>query len=226
MKIDASMQSQGSEGSFPGLCPHCKTKVAFTPIRVNNMADLVLENGQVWLCHRSCPNCNGYVLVVAQNREVVETYPSLPSIETRQLPSEVTSPYREDFEEAVRVFDISPKASAALSRRLLQRLIRDKGQVKHGSLSYEIDQLIETGGLSTSLQESVDAIRNIGNFAAHPIKDTNTGEIVDVEPGEAKWNLDVLEDLFDHFIVKADRLKKRRASLNQKLESVGKPPMK
>jgi hypothetical protein len=33
----------------------------------------------------------------------------------------------------------------------------------------------------------LDAIRTIGNFAAHPIKSTSSGEIVDVEPGEAEW---------------------------------------
>jgi hypothetical protein len=29
-------------------------------------------------------------------------------------------------------------------------------------------------------------VRTIGNFAAHPIKSTSTGTIVDVEPGEAE----------------------------------------
>ncbi len=39
----------------------------------------------------------------------------------------------------------------------------------------------------------IDAVRVIGNFAAHPIKSKSTGEIVDVEPGEAEWNLNTLE---------------------------------
>ena len=29
-------------------------------------------------------------------------------------------------------------------------------------------------------------------FGAHPIKSTSTGEIVEVEPGEAQWNLDAV----------------------------------
>lgn len=40
-------------------------------------------------------------------------------------------------------------------------------------------------------------MRNIGNFAAHPLKDTSTGEILPVEAGEAEWNLETLEALFD-----------------------------
>jgi hypothetical protein len=49
---------------------------------------------------------------------------------------------------------------------------------------------------------NIDAIRNVGNFAAHPLKSTNTGLILDVEPSEAEWPLD------------------------KKLSEAGKPPMK
>lgn len=42
---------------------------------------------------------------------------------------------------------------------------RDKG-VKPGDLSKEIDEAMKT--LPSYLVESIDAIRQIGNFAAHP----------------------------------------------------------
>jgi hypothetical protein len=72
----------------------------------------------------------------------------------------------------------------------------------------------------------VDAVRNIGNFAAHPIKATATGEVLPVEPGEAEWNLDVLEALFDFFFVQPAVIKRKRDALNKKLASAGKPPVK
>ena len=65
-----------------------------------------------------------------------------------------------------------------------------------------------------------------GNFSAHPTKSTNTGEIIDVEPGEAEWNLDVLELLFDHYFVAPEKLKQKRAALDVKLAEAGKPPLK
>lgn len=74
--------------------------------------------------------------------------------------------------------------------------------------------------------ESLDAVRNIGNFAAHPTKSKSTGEIIDVEPGEAEWNLDVLESLFDYFFVQPALIKKKREELNRKLGDAGKPEMK
>jgi uncharacterized protein DUF4145 len=80
--------------------------------------------------------------------------------------------------------------------------------------------------LPSHIAEAIDAVRNIGNFAAHPLKSTSTGEILPVEPEEAEWNLDVLETLFDFYFVQPDILQKKRAALNQKLADAGKPPMK
>lgn len=63
-------------------------------------------------------------------------------------------------------------------------------------LADQIDEVLPR--LPTSIGHNVDAIRQIGNFAAHALKSTSTGTIVDVEDGEAEWSLDVLEELFDH----------------------------
>jgi hypothetical protein len=86
--------------------------------------------------------------------------------------------------------------------------------------------VLDNRQLPSALSESIDAIRNIGNFAAHPLKSKSTGEIVDVEPGEAEWNLDVLESLFDFYYVQPAVLKRKREALNAKLAATGKPPMK
>ena len=55
------------------------------------------------------------------------------------------------------------------------------------------------------------------------MKSTVTGAIVDVEEGEAEWNLDVLESLFDFYFVQPALTAKRKAVLNQKLKEAGKP---
>lgn len=60
-------------------------------------------------------------------------------------------------------------------------------------------------------------------FAAHPQKSTASGAILDVEPGEAEWNLDVLESLFDFYFIQPALSAKRKAELNQKLKAAGKP---
>jgi hypothetical protein len=70
----------------------------------------------------------------------------------------------------------SPKASAALGRRCLQHLLREAAKVKPGNLADEIQQVIDSGKLPSDLAESIDAIRNLGNFAAHPMKSQHSGK--------------------------------------------------
>jgi len=80
--------------------------------------------------------------------------------------------------------------------------------------------------LPQDLADNIDAIRNIGNFAAHPNKSKSTGDVVPVEPHEAEWNLEVLESLFDFYFVQPAKAKARRDALNKKLTDAGKPPLK
>jgi hypothetical protein len=132
----------------------------------------------------------------------------------------------EDYREACLVLPDSAKASAALSRRCLQHLLRTAAGVKPGNLADEIGQVVDSKQLPSHLAGAIDAIRNVGNFAAHPLKSTSTGEILPVESGEAEWHLDVLEQLFDHYYVAPAATKRRREALNEKLKEAGKPPMK
>lgn len=142
------------------------------------------------------------------------------------VPGEVHPEFAEDYTEACLVLPDSPKASAALSRRCLQNLLRAWAKVKPGNLADEIQQVIDSGTLPSHLVEEIDAIRNIGNFAAHPLKSEKTGEILPVEPAEAEWNLNVLEALFDFYFVQPALARRRRAALDEKLKEAGQKPMK
>jgi hypothetical protein len=142
------------------------------------------------------------------------------------LGAEVPREFSDDYREACMTLADSPKASAALSRRCLQHVLREKAGVKSKNLADEIQQAIDSGKLPSHLVESLDAVRNIGNSAAHPIKSTASGEIIDVEAGEAEWTLDVLESLFDFYFTQPELLKKKREELNKKLAAAGKPNMK
>ena len=133
---------------------------------------------------------------------------------------------KEDYKEACLVFPDSAKASASLSRRCLQNILREKAEVKPSNLSDEIQEVLDSNTLPSYMAESIDSIRNIGNFAAHPIKSKNTGEIVPVEPGEAEWNLEVIEQLFDFYFVQPKKAAVKKEMLNNKLKDAGKPPMK
>ena len=80
--------------------------------------------------------------------------------------------------------------------------------------------------LPHKLRETVDAIRNFGNFSAHPIDDKTTLQVIDVEPHEAEWCLETIEELFEHFYVGPAAAKAKKAALNMKLAAGAKPPAK
>jgi hypothetical protein len=102
--------------------------------------------------------------------------------------------------------------------------LTQKGGAKTRDLADQIDEVLAK--LPDQLAENVDAIRHIGNFAAHPAKSKSTGEIIKVEEGEAEWLLDVIEELLEYYYVAPARAAAKRAVLNQKLSDLGKPPMK
>jgi len=55
----------------------------------------------------------------------------------------------------------SPKASAALSRRCLQQIIREKAGITKRDLNAEIDELLKSKQLPQHLAENVDAVRTV-----------------------------------------------------------------
>ncbi|MCC8954113.1 DUF4145 domain-containing protein [Bradyrhizobium sp. Pear77] len=145
------------------------------------------------------------------------------------VPAEVPASIAQDYIEACNVLPISAKASAALSRRCLQHMLRAHGYTAK-DLAREIDLLLNESdplkALPLRLRETIDAIRNFGNFAAHPNQDKATLEIIDVEPHEAEWCLETIEELFEHFYVGPAVAAAKKAALNAKLASGGKPAAK
>jgi hypothetical protein len=212
-------------------CPHCLISIhpSFQETSLANGNYIGTEDKirTGWIAkYMTCPSCSKAILhlVKKKSRGNPTTYLIYPQHQTR-LPASAVVPKElaDDFNEAAKVLPHSAKASAALSRRCLQHLLHLQG-FKNGNLSIAIEKAILT--LPSHLSENLDAVRNIGNFAAHPAKNKSTGEIVNVEPHEASWNLEVLESLFDHYYVRPHISKVKRKSLDEKLAGAGKPPMK
>lgn len=209
-------------------CPHCLN--SYHP-QTNEYS---LGTDEEFLCKvfwQQCPSCKRFIIILGKYTKrtgaFIESFFVYPkAISRAPISKDVPDNFAQDYKEACLVIGDSPKASAALSRRCFQNLLREKTGVKPSNLSQEIDAVLQSKQLPSHLTEGIDAIRNIGNFAAHPLKSTSTGEIVDVEPGEAEWLLDILEGLFDFYFVQPAELKRKRKALNKKLAKVKKPPMK
>jgi hypothetical protein len=227
----------------PMKCPHCLVEFHNQPVPIWIGAD---ADGHWALVRNHCPACKRMCFVLQNASHVSQNPPGgqpgvfagvsggirreslvWPKGSSRPpCPVEVPRQFASDYSDACLVLPDSAKAAAALGRRCLQNLLRDFVGAKPGNLADEIQAVIDSGNLPSDLTESIDAIRNVGNFAAHPMKSQHSGEILDVEPGEAEWTLDVLEDLFDFYFVRPEQRKKKREALNLKLKEAGKPEMK
>jgi len=175
---------------------------------------------------QKCPECNELIVglkIISWNfnglsvsEEIKEEFFVWPRNASRPVSKNVPKEYAKDYMEANSVLNISPAASAALSRRCLQNLIHNEAQIIKGNLKREIDELIDSGGLPSYISDALHTLRGFGNFGAHPIKDAQTGSVIEVELGEAEWMLDILDFMLDLYFEKPAKLKARQASLNSK----------
>lgn len=76
---------------------------------------------------------------------------------------------------------------------------------------------LESGRVPPYLVELLDQVRKVGNLAAHPAQDKETGLIVDVEKDEALWTLEIIEGLFKYCFVEAKETERRAKRLEEKL---------
>jgi hypothetical protein len=120
-----------------------------------------------------------------------------PKSKAKPFPAYIPAPIRTDYEEACLILTDSPKASATLSRRCLQGIIRDFWDISKDRLIDEIRDL--KGKVDGATWSAIDAVRSIGNIGAHMEKDINL--IIDVDPGEAEVLIRLLETLFDDWYV-------------------------
>lgn len=241
MALNIPLNSVVRQDNFGHVCPHCRAayhsdEAPYRPLGIDKhgaLAAIVLH----------CPACDQLIVFIARGEpiygadaktfvefkagtfEIVER--AVPRTGARpQPPSLVAAAIARDYAEACIVLEASAKASAALSRRCLQHLLSEAAKTKGRDLADQIQEVLDARSLPSHLADSLDAVRVIGNFAAHPSKSKATGEIVDVEPGEAEWTLDTLDGLFDFYYVQPQRMQERRAALNKKLADAGKPPLK
>jgi RecG-like helicase len=218
------------------VCPHCSTVVHFEWSSTGAISKATEGLTEYEITYAPCPKCSEIVTYLDKGKAFIISGEWRIKTESRTMihpkanrlenTADIPKLYLEDYEEAIKVLSSSAKASAALSRRLLQNILREYYKIQEKSLSEEIKKFVELPGIPSHLIYAVDAIRNIGNLAAHPTKDKSTGEIVPVEIGEAEWLIEVIEALFDFTFIQPAKLQRRKEELNKKLERIGKPQMK
>ncbi len=137
--------------------------------------------------------------------ELVKDWQLMPSSNAKAFPDYIPAPILDDYNEACLIRDLSPKASAILSRRCLQGILRNFWDVKPKRLVDEIESIKER--VNPLTWDAIDSVRKIGNIGAHMEKDINV--IVDVEPEEAELLLNLIEMLLEDWYILREERKNR-----------------
>ena len=181
--------------SFDWMCPYCYRAQAVTREQFDQSFHPILNSGSEFgnICcvirtircangdckklqlqfalHKSSVDAIGQLLKPADR---IQSWRLLPESFAKPQPDYIPPPLVEDYTEACPIRDLSPKASATLSRRCIQGMIRDFCGIHDKSLYLEITELrknCDEGNGIPHVQldtvDAIDAVREIGKFGAH-----------------------------------------------------------
>ncbi len=213
---------------FSWRCPFCNHNATIT---ANNYAEnrFLFNHGNKHKFQAvvteviTCPNleCREYTVSQSLHDHVAsanigwidkpakQEWQLIPAAEMKVFPSYVPEPITGDYREACFIRDLSPKASATLSRRCLQGMIRHFWNIKKARLVDEIEALSDK--VDPMTWAAIDAVRKIGNIGAHMEKDIDV--IVEVDPGEAQLLIGLIETLIQDWYVTKHEREKRLAGI-------------
>lgn len=215
--------------AFNWTCPHCNTTQTVTNDRfskwtrylgLQHQADgkLALESTAIGCANSECERTSvrarigetwfdsgdWKIATLDSDKGIRFSQMLIPQGSAKPQPDYIPEPLREDYYEACLIRDFSPKASATLTRRCLQGMIRDFAKIAKPTLAKEIEALknaVDDGSADRAVSmesvEAIDQVRGIGNIGAHMEKDIDL--IIEVDPGEAQALIELVEMLFDEW---------------------------
>ncbi len=197
-------------------CPHCQSEYTATPHSFALGED---QDGAWHVASDRCPTCDR--IIVTLGTAAGGSYPVWPQFSVRARPApEVPADFAVEYHVASQVLHHSPEASAALSRRLLHRFLSTQSCAGYGGLLEQVRQLLLCDDLPAYLKQALEALVRVSKLEANPMKSQQPAALAAVEPGEAEWNLDVLETLFDFYFIQPIRLQRKLDAVEEKLAAI------
>lgn len=204
---------------FSWTCPYCNQNATITQNNFHNSdfkfyyrnkydEDLTFKTSII-----ICPNdqCRDFTISanLLKDTETILNWQLKPNSSAKQYPDYIPQAILDDYNEACLIRDLSPKASATLSRRCLQGMIRDFWGESKNTLNEEIKAIKDK--IDPIIWQAIDAVRKIGNIGAHMEKDIDL--IIDVEPNEAQMLIGLIEILLKEWYVARYERKKQLEDL-------------
>ena len=168
----------------------------------------------------------------------IKSWSLMPDSRAKPQPDYIPQNIREGYNEACKIADLSPRASAVLARRCLEAMIKDFCKIKSSKnlakMIKEVEEKANTiPGITEELIEAIDRIRTRGNIAAHIQQPTN--ELTDsISKEDAYLLIELLEMLFQEWYIASHKRKERLSKIkkentkpprkNQKMKQESQPP--
>lgn len=197
------------------LCPFCNSHFpvidsTHTNISVSSriLFDIVqtpignrnLHNDECLVNFYCCPNCKRSTIKISGVGSQIKglSWDIYPDSQALIFPDYIPESIRQDYEEACKIVNLSPKASATLARRCLQGMIRDYWKISNKRNLYEEIQAIEDK-VTPEVSRVLKGLKDLGNIGAHMEQDINL--IINIDPGESEKLIKLIEYLMKEWYI-------------------------
>jgi hypothetical protein len=147
------------EASFN--CPHCEAyaKMDWGEVHVAPPGEGLRPMADRWLV--ICHNCGQHSIWV----DTSMVYPDQMTVPSPN--ADLEEEIQQDYLEAARILDRSPRGAVALLRLAIQKLCQQLGQPGK-NINDDIAALVKAGDIPQRVQQALDIVRVVGNNAVHP----------------------------------------------------------
>jgi hypothetical protein len=194
-------------------CPHCGSDFEATPHKFA----LGIDQAGTWqVANSRCAVCDR--IIVSIRSEEGADFPALPYGTVRaRLSDDVPADLAAEYKKASEVLPFSEEASAAISRRLLQRVLSAKAGAGYGGLADQVGRAIASPSIPEYLREALATYAKLAKLEAHEVKSYRCDTLAAVNEGEAMWLLEVLKPLFEFYYVQPALVGRMRKPIEERL---------
>jgi len=209
-------------------CPHCFVTIFGIWTFLHTNYPISANDLEYTFLHMVCPACNESIVKMDWKTDTdrlnfLEPLDEnigwryvIPINSIRfKLNNEIPLKYQKMFREASCILEDSPAASAAISRKCLQELLKDYEKTSSDTLHFQIEEVLKKTHLDPSLSNLLYLLKNTGNAGAH-LKLKITGQILEVDKKDAESSLKIVFQLFNFYIIDVKEREKMFEELNDK----------
>ncbi|NLV72815.1 MAG: DUF4145 domain-containing protein [Actinobacteria bacterium] len=199
-------------------CPHCRVDVQLKP----HVFALGEDTDGTWqVSSARCPACDRLIVDIGIKDGC--SYPVWPGSCRPRLSDDIPRDLEVEYRTAARVLPDSPEASAAISRRLLQRFLAKHMEAGGGGLAEQIRRAAASEQTPSYLGEALLTLGRVARLETEGHKSLHPEALIEVEPGEPEWLLDVLQSLFEFHFVQPAHTRRKLEALRERIGAADPP---